>query len=54
MCGNNTIDFNKKYGGIELEITKRNIYGKEVDVIIVVFENIKNILEENTKTNNHK
>lgn len=54
MCGNNTIDFYKKYGGIELEITKRNIYGKEVDVIIVVFENIKNILEENTKTNNHK
>lgn len=54
MSGNDTINFYKKYGGLELETTKRNIYGIEVDVIIVIFENIKEILEENTKTNNHK
>ena len=54
MNGNNTINFYKKYRGIELETTKRNIYGTEVDVIIVIFENIKEILEENTKDNNHK
>lgn len=53
MKGNNTLDFYKKYGGVELETIKRNIYGKEVEVIVVIFENIKEILEENTKINSH-
>lgn len=51
MRGNSTIDFYKKYGGSIIDTNKQIIYDKEVEVDTVLFENIKEILLEETNNN---
>lgn len=51
MRGNITIDFYKKYGGSIIDTSKQIIYDKEVEVDTVLFENIKEILLEETNNN---
>lgn len=54
MVGNKTIDFYLKYGGYEIEKTTRNIYGQNVNVSIVLFDNLKEILEKMTSFKKNK
>ncbi len=54
MCGNKTINFYFKYGGYELEKVKANIYNEEVDVSIILFDDIKTLHEELSKTRVYK